>query len=172
MDQAVLEAYGWDELLSIEYDPEGVDEKAKRSFIGRVGESLQRLVALNVERAAEEAKGNVRWLWPEYQNTTAIGAAASGKPSTAKQTKLEVEDNTAATPSKAETHREWPTDLPAQAAALRSVLQEVVALSTLEEIAAHFGKPNKKRLAEVERLLQTMVAMGAVRAWKGKWVGV
>ena len=28
---------------------------------------LERLVALNHPRAAEEAQGTVRWLWPEYQ---------------------------------------------------------------------------------------------------------
>lgn len=52
------------------------------------------------------------------------------------------------------------------------MLNEVEALSTLEEIAAHFGKPNKKRLAEIDRLLQTMAAMGNVKVWNGKWVGV
>jgi len=45
------------------------------------------------------------------------------------------------------------------------------ALSTLEEIAAHYGEPNKKRLAEIDRLLQTMAVMGNVKVWNGTWMG-
>lgn len=48
LDVAVAEAYGWPADLS--------DEQI-----------LERLVALNAVRAAEEAKGKVRWLRPEYQ---------------------------------------------------------------------------------------------------------
>jgi hypothetical protein len=48
LDAAVAEAYGWPETLSD-------------------ADLLARLVALNRERAAEEAKGQVRWLRPEYQ---------------------------------------------------------------------------------------------------------
>lgn len=158
LDVAVAEAYGWQDLCHSGLDPGSQKEQI-----------LSRLVALNAERAAEEAQGHVRWLRPEYQNPTAKGAAASGKATKGAQTKLEVE---AAPAAAASAVREWPTELPAQAAALRSVLHEVEALSTLEEIAAHFGKPNKKRLAEVERLLQTMAAMGAVRTWKGKWAAL
>ena len=48
IDHLTLEAYGW---------PEG--ETAE--------DYLARLVALNTERASEEAKGEVRWLRPDYQ---------------------------------------------------------------------------------------------------------
>ena len=48
LDAAVLRAYGW---------PEGISDE----------EILARLVALNKERAAEEAAGHVRWLRPDYQ---------------------------------------------------------------------------------------------------------
>ncbi len=48
IDRLTLEAYGW---------PDGETNE----------ERLARLVALNAERAAEEAKGEVRWLRPEYQ---------------------------------------------------------------------------------------------------------
>lgn len=170
LDCAVIEAYGWSELLSIEYDPPSTPDAAKRAFYGRPAEILTRLVALNAERAAEEAKGLVRWLRPEYQNKGAGAGASTG--ASGKQTALEVETTDAPGPAPATGIREWPSELPAQAAALRQVLNEVEALSTLEEIAAHFGKPNKKRLAEIDRLLQTMAAMGNVKGWKGKWVGV
>ena len=46
LDAAVIEAYGW---------PAGVEDEA----------ILERLVALNAERAAEERRGIVRWVRPE-----------------------------------------------------------------------------------------------------------
>ncbi|MFO1020216.1 MAG: DNA methyltransferase [Planctomycetales bacterium] len=49
LDAAVFEAYGWPSTLTDE-------------------EILERLVALNAERAAEEKQGLIRWLRPEFQN--------------------------------------------------------------------------------------------------------
>ncbi|MDX5436111.1 MAG: hypothetical protein LPK03_02905 [Pontibacter sp.] len=49
LDAAVAAAYGW---------PANLPEE----------EILERLVALNKARAAEEARGHIRWLRPEYQN--------------------------------------------------------------------------------------------------------
>ena len=54
LDAAVFEAYGWPGTLSDE-------------------EVLERLVALNHERAAEEAAGKIRWLRPEFQYPTTGG---------------------------------------------------------------------------------------------------
>ena len=53
LDQAVADAYGWGEEWSA----------------GTLGPSeiVARLVALNHERAAEEADGKIRWLRPDYQ---------------------------------------------------------------------------------------------------------
>lgn len=49
LDAAVFDAYGWPVTLTDE-------------------EILERLVALNAERAAEEARGLIRWLRPDFQN--------------------------------------------------------------------------------------------------------
>ena len=53
IDDAVADAYGWGEEWRV----------------GKLGPSeiVTRLVALNAERAAEEAGGKVRWLRPDYQ---------------------------------------------------------------------------------------------------------
>lgn len=48
IDAAVADAYGWPADLS-------------------PSETVTRLVALNAERAAEEAQGKIRWLRPDYQ---------------------------------------------------------------------------------------------------------
>lgn len=53
LDQAVADAYGWgEEWVADELGP---------------SEIVARLVALNHERAAEEAEGHIRWLRPDYQ---------------------------------------------------------------------------------------------------------
>ena len=52
LDRLVAEAYGWPETLSDE-------------------EILARLVKLNAERAAEEKRGLIRWLRPDYQRPRA-----------------------------------------------------------------------------------------------------
>jgi hypothetical protein len=76
IDRLTFRAYGWPETLS--------DEQI-----------LERLLALNRERAEEEAKGHVRWLRPEYQiprfgtptekkqqiEATLVPPEAAGKPS-------------------------------------------------------------------------------------------
>ena len=56
LDAAVLAAYGW---------PQGLSDD----------DILTRLVALNKERAAEEAAGHVRWLRPDYHRPR-FGTAA------------------------------------------------------------------------------------------------
>ena len=52
LDAAVFAPYGW-----YDHKPEQLRHPAHR------------LVALNVERAAEEATGHIRWLRPEFQNS-------------------------------------------------------------------------------------------------------
>ncbi len=147
LDAAVAEAYGWPANLSTD-------------------EILTRLVALNAERAAEEANGQVRWLRPEYQNPQGSKQAAGKQAALPVDT---VDPSTAPTPST----RAWPNELPAQAAALTAVLEESEALCTVKELAAHFeGRTSEKRLREMEQLLATLAAVGRARKWKEKWAGV
>lgn len=61
LDALVFEAYGWPPTLTD-------------------GEILARLVALNLERAAEEKQGLIRWLRPEYQMARAGIAATPVQP--------------------------------------------------------------------------------------------
>jgi predicted Rdx family selenoprotein len=143
LDAAVADAYGWPADLSTD-------------------EILHRLVELNAERAAEEARGLVRWLRPEYQ---AKGEAVPQ----GTQAELDV-DEAAPAPAPAEA-LPWPKELPAQAATLTSVLATLTAPATVAEIAARFeGKAAKKRLEEVGRLLETLEALGrATREGSDRW---
>ena len=63
LDAAVLQAYGWPDLSATDAD---------------TPELLNRLVALNAQRAAEEAAGTVRWLRPAFQDP-ALRAAAEAQ---------------------------------------------------------------------------------------------
>ncbi len=78
LDAAVLQAYGWSDLGAVPW----ADEAARTAWTERL---LERLVALNAQRAAEEAGtlpgsppgGTIRWLRPEFQDPARRAAAAS-----------------------------------------------------------------------------------------------
>ncbi len=146
LDAAVAEAYGWP-------DPGSSPGLS-------TDEILTKLVALNAERAAEEAKGQVRWLRPEYQNRGAAKAT---------QAKMDVEEEAA--PVLPAALRAWPNELPAQAASLTEVLASLNAPASVEDIAACFeGKRTKKRLDEMTKLLETLKAVGRAGKRKDSWL--
>jgi very-short-patch-repair endonuclease len=103
---------------------------------------LERLVALNAERAAEERNGLIRWLRPEYQTPDQV------KPT---QTTLEgigVEEETAiiapVEPQK------WPNQPKAQLAAIRDLLRTSSGEWTDLQIASQFtGRNTQKKLDAV-----------------------
>ena len=107
----------------------------------------------------------MRWLRPEYQNK---GAGKGTQTSMAQvDTVHAVDSATASTPST----RTWPSELPAQAAALSEVLAYMNTPADVAAIAAHFeGKRTKKRLDEMTKLLETLAAVGrAVEVKEGVW---
>jgi hypothetical protein len=135
LDAAVAESYGWPSNLSDE-------------------EILERLVALNVARAAEEAQGKIRWLRPSFQcpeGTTATQAeldvAVGGQ-------KTKVKGPTAARKSA------WPKALPEQVRLLRAALAAKPAPVTAEELARSFTRARTNRIAD---LLETLTDLGQAR---------
>ena len=66
LDAAVADAYGW-------------GEEWRRSPLPPA-EIVRRLVALNAERAKEEAEGHVRWLRPDYQKPRFGATKTRGSP--------------------------------------------------------------------------------------------
>ncbi len=159
LDAAVAEAYGWPVDLSDE-------------------EILERLVALNHERAEEEKRGIIRWLRPEFQNPagktqrvvedddTERGKGeggrgkATGKPTGKKAAKG------AAKVKKAP----WPKELAEQAAAVLGALAAIGEPADVEAVAARFTRANRER---VEELLETFAAIGKARELAdGRWVAM
>lgn len=157
LDAAVLEAYGWH------------DAPADETI-------LERLVALNAERAAEEAGGLVRWLRPEFQHPQqpqpvqaemGLSRPTHSAPSAAK----EGGTSPSPPPPTAKQRLLWPNTLPEQVAAVARVLAEARAPLAEADLAARFtGKgPWKKRLPQ---LLDTLVALGRARMLEdGRWMG-
>jgi hypothetical protein len=135
LDAAVFDAYGWPHDLS--------DEQI-----------LERLVALNAERAAEESRGLVRWLRPDFQ----CRQAAQLQPDLLPE---DVEQPTATKPTAPTTKQPWPKTLPDRFQAVRTALSRSPTPATAQEIAAQF-KPAKVK--EVAELLQTLAMIGHARA--------
>jgi len=137
LDVAVAEAYGWPTNLSEE-------------------EILQRLVALNKERAAEEARGLVRWLRPEYQN-----------PNGFQQTGMSMEAAVDVTNETRQDLQDWPKTLAEQAQAVQRALQQQDRPITAEDLYQYF-KPGSKsakaqRIQQIDSLLQTFSTLGLLR---------
>jgi hypothetical protein len=152
LDTAVLAAYGWSDLAPTDSDA-----------------LLDRLVALNLERAREEAAGHIRWLRPEFQNPTAVpqGDFVPGAVNTEKQAKMDLPEKSPSTATATE-KRPWPPSLPEQVRAVADQLSPI----PLDEpaLAARFtGKgPWKKRLPEILAMLE---ALGRAKRSDGGWVG-
>lgn len=155
LDQAVLDAYGWSDLApALVGKPGGTtpwpDKPAEQAEAEE--ELLSRLVALNAERAAEEARGHIRWLRPEFQNPGGTRA---------EQGEMEAEEAPVA--AAAQKKPAWPKKLPEQVQALRSSLLAAPAPLTSTQVARHF---NRAQTRKVEELLETLVALGQVQRTK------
>jgi len=140
LDRAVFEAYGWPANLS----DEGI---------------LERLVALNAERAAEEDGGLVRWLRPEFQTGASPVAAVQedlALPETVKPKGKRTKEAKAA----------WPSTTREQIQALRAVLSTYGAALPAEDLAKRF---QGAKAAQVSTLLEAMSALGQIREERGRF---
>ncbi len=129
LDAAVAAAYGWDA---------GLPEET----------ILQRLVALNAERRAEEEEGHVRYLRPEYQAPETVETQA--------EMDLDVQVGGDGAPAEP---LDWPSGLTPRAKAVRAVMTHADAPLTVEQVARHFYNA---RRADVRELLETLEALGHV----------
>jgi hypothetical protein len=137
-----------------------IDDIARQAWTETL---LERLVALNTRRAADEARGVIRWLRPEFQNPATQGSAATAQPEHAKGDEAD-EACDQATPgvSANVARRPWPAELPEQMRATAEVLAASATALGAEAIAGHFtGRgPWKKRLPQI---LDTLEALGRAR---------
>ncbi len=133
LDEAVFAAYGWPPTLTDE-------------------EILERLVALNAARAAEEAQGHIRWLRPEYQAPN----QAQGRQAT-----LLVAEEEEEAPVLPTAKLTWPATMAEQATAVRTALTTLARPVTASEVAGMFdGRATPKRQEQIGQLLETLAALG------------
>ena len=135
LDALVAEAYGW-----------GADHAAGTLTDAEI---LTRLVALNAARAAEEARGLIRWLRPEYQ-------APNEAPKTTGNLDL---GEAPALPASA-TIIPWPKTLPEQVSAVAGLLQGATIPLHPREVARAF---KAKHASTMTPVLDTLTAIGLAR---------
>jgi hypothetical protein len=143
LDRAVFAAYGW---------PLSLGDR----------EILERLLRLNAERAAEEAKGVIRWVRPDFQRPGAQAPTQGILP----MDEFEAEATVAA---KGKLPRPvWPKSLAAQAQAVRAALVSLLGPVTPKTLAKLFYRTKVDRVAE---LLDTLASLGqAVQLPDGSYV--
>ncbi|MFV0442068.1 MAG: hypothetical protein ACK5Q5_00705 [Planctomycetaceae bacterium] len=155
LDAAVFDAYGWPHDLT--------DEQI-----------LERLVALNHERAEEESCGLIRWLRPDFQNPagTTQKQLASSTPDAAEPD--DGEEQTSQRPGRSTgkgaqpKKQPWPKTLPERIRALRAALAAHNAPASPDVLAQQFTRAKKSDVAE---LLDTLVEVGQARVTQdGRYV--
>lgn len=158
LDRAVFDAYGWNDLAeklvglpgaTTPY-PEKSEDQAEAEE-----ELLKRLVALNHQRATEEAKGQIRWLRPKYQNPD-YGKDGTSAYDSASQVEADVTVAPILTKAKKST---WPKVMPEQIAGVKDALQK--GHSTAETITALYKSP-KTTLPKVQEALESLASLGLV----------
>ena len=144
LNALVFEAYGWPQTLT--------DEQI-----------LENLVALNHERAAEERRGHVRWLRPDYQIPRfgkKLDKQAAKEEGAQIAAELGLPEPSARRPS-------FPTDQVAQTAAVFTVLGAARGLTSADAIASKFRKAKtlEKSILDV---LSSLVRLGYVTTKDGE----
>jgi hypothetical protein len=144
LDAAVFAAYGWPATLTD-------------------AEILERFVALNAERAAEEKRGIIHWLRPEYQ---ARGQKTSVLPEADQERGLQPASTSkgqhgAKRPEvRAPKKLVWPKALAERVQSVEKALHAAGAPATAEELARFFARARPEAIAEI---LQTLATLGRAR---------
>lgn len=187
LDAAVLQAYGWSDLQAALADHRPAAAEARAAAVETL---LERLVALNAKRAAEEAAGHVRWLRPEFQTRALARQEPAEEEGAGEQANLEAVETeeearagqaakaapasaggkpaapakpappTTAAPPAAK--RPWPTGLADQVKTVADVLAAAGRPLTLPDLEAHFTSRGRWR-ERLPVILETLTALGRAR---------
>ena len=160
IDRAVFEAYGWADLIPALVGKPGATMPSPHKTPEQEEaeeELLTRLVALNQERAAEERRGTVRWLRPDYQ-----------KPKLAHKVKtpedVEQVEAQLIVPAPADGKPAWPKDELDRIRVVRDMLNRATAPLAPGTLSTAFrGRSTAPRTKGVEKALQTLVAAGVAQ---------
>lgn len=139
LNSAVFDAYGWPHDISDE-------------------EILERLVALNHERADEEAHGLIRYLRPDFQApaaSTVPTKTVENLASKVRKRKGPAKPGVEASPNKAP----WPAEIPEQFMAIRMLLRQESRPWTVEDVQVKFKSSRKET---IRQRLEALEGLGAV----------
>ena len=160
IDRAVLEAYGWDDLSAALVGKPGATMPSPHKTPEQEEaeeELLTRLVALNQERAAEERRGTVRWLRPDYQKPK-LGHKVKA-PDDIEQVEAQL-----VVPAPADSKPAWPKGEMDRIRIVRDMLGHAPGPLGPEVLSTAFrGKNTPRRTKGVEKALQTLVAAGVAQ---------
>ena len=160
IDRAVFEAYGWADLIPALVGKPGATAPSPHKTAEQEEaeeDLLARLVDLNRERAADERRGIVRWLRPDYQ-IPKLGHKVR-KPEEAVQAEADLP-----VPEPADGKPAWPRDGLDQIGVVRDMLGRAPAPLAPEALSAAFrGTSSARRKKRVEQVLQTLVAAGVAQ---------
>lgn len=163
LDRAVFASYGWDDLAAQLVGKPGattpLPDKSEAQAEAEE-ELLRRLVALNAERATEEARGLVRWLRPEYQNPSAQTAPQQSEAELVNTTDSESVPEASTAAGKLT----WPKQMREQVAAVRQALAQ--GPLPAEAIAAQFKRSPK---IAVQAVLGALEELGMVQQDAGQY---
>jgi hypothetical protein len=134
LDRAVFDAYDWPHDLTTE-------------------QILERVVALNAERRAEEASGLVRYLRPEYQAPNAVAVTQT------------LEGFIEEAPAAVRRKQPWPIAIPEQFRVVKDALRSA-PLQTAQQIASGFRPASRTRTQEI---LETLTVLGQIRESSGRY---
>ncbi len=160
IDSAVFEAYGWADLIPALVGKPGATMPSPHKSPEQEEaeeELLARLVALNQRRAAEEGRGIVHWLRPDYQ-IPKLGHKV--------KTSDDVEQLEAQliVPAPADGKPAWPRDEMDRIRVVREMLSRTRAPVAAKTLSVAFrGKNSVGRMKGVKKALQTLIAAGVAQ---------
>lgn len=141
LDKAVIAAYGWDENISDQ-------------------EILEKLVALNHERAEEEKRGIVKWLRPEYQKPLFAKKLGALVP--------ETQEMDLGLPNQTATIIEFPKNRDQQVLQVRKAIEKHRVISE-DELLRQF-KNGTRNKARIYQILDTLDKFGDIIRENGKLI--
>jgi len=145
LDQATYHAYGWQDLIPLSHQPDPKEHLEQQI--------LERLVALNAQRAEEERNGHIRWLRPDYQ----------APKQTSQQTQItgiDTETPDAIIPPE---QQKFPTAFKDQLAAVRDLLRTQGGEWTIPQIAAQYK--GKKATTAITQCLDILQELGLILSY-------
>ena len=165
LDEAVLEAYGWQDLKEALHScgAGGCAAIEKREALPNDDPSAPR----------QECRGSsdallirlIRWLRPDYQNPTSatphpVQTTLAGTEAPSSKSKIQNQQSSIDNPSSIP----WPDRLPEQVAIIRKLIssgdRSVATPHNAESLSALFGRKNKKRTEQIEGILETLKGLG------------